>query len=174
MNDEYTDEYDEFDDEELISKSQLKREAHALFELGQAIVALQPANLEKVPLEERLRQAVDQARNIKAHGALKRQHQYIAKLLRNAEVEPIQAAMEKIRLQASQADAVFKQCEQWRERLLNDGNEATQSFIDQFPAVDRQQLRQLIRNAEREQKANKPPKSARELFRLIRTLHEDA
>lgn len=174
MNDEYTENHDAFDDEELISKSQLKREAHALFELGQAIVALQPANLEKVPMDERLRQAVDQARTIKAHGALKRQHQYIAKILRNSDVEPIQAAMDKIRLQASQADAVFKQCEHWRERLLTGGNDALQTFIERFPAVDRQQLRQLIRNAEREQKANKPPKSARELFRLIRALHENA
>ncbi|MDO6462404.1 ribosome biogenesis factor YjgA [Granulosicoccaceae sp. 1_MG-2023] len=173
MNDELT--HDDFDDdEELISKSQLKREAHALLELGRAIVALQPANLEKIPLDDGLRQAVDQARAIKAHGALKRQHQYIAKLLRHTDVAPIEAAMERIRLQASQADAVFKQCEQWRERLLNDGNDAMQAFIDRFPQVERQQLRQLVRNAQREQSAGKPPKSARELFRLIRTLHEDA
>ncbi|MCB1757002.1 MAG: DUF615 domain-containing protein [Gammaproteobacteria bacterium] len=156
------------DDETLISKSQLKREADELFELGKHLVALAPGNLQKIPLDNDLHAAIIEASKIRAHGALKRQQQYIAKLLRKRDVSDIRAALEQIRQQSAGDNALFKQCERWRERLLSEDDTALQAFIDKWPNVDRQQLRQLIRNAKKEIAAGKPPKSSRELFRLIR------
>ena len=165
--------YEEYDDEELISKSQLKREAAELTQLGKDLVALDAASLDKIPLDSQLRDAVDAARTIKSHGALKRQQQFIGKLLRNRDNTEVITAYEKIRQQSSSTNAVFKQSEKWRELLLEDEKSNLQDFINRWPAVDRQKLRQLIRNARKEMAQNKPPKSSRELFRLIRETIEE-
>ncbi len=162
---------DDFE-EELISKSQLKRDAHALLDLGKEIIALQPAHLKKIPLDEDLREAVDEARRIRANVALKRQLHYLAKLLRHKEVDEIQTAMDNIRQQSSKTDTTLKSCDKWRERLIGDENGALEEFISKHPDVDRQKLRQMIRNAQKEASSNKPPKWSRELFRYIRTLTE--
>lgn len=165
-------EQDKFDDEELISKSQLKRDAHELTQLGKDLVALQAVNLEKIPMESDLRDAINEARNISSHGALKRQHQYIGKLLRNRDTSEIYSALDKITQHSSSTNAVFKQSEKWRERLLAENTTALQEFIDQWPDVDRQKLRQLIRSSNKEKILGKPPKSSRLLFRYIRELLE--
>ena len=166
--------YEEYDDEELISKSQLKREAAELTQLGKDLVALDAASLDKIPMDSQLRDAVDVARTIKSHGALKRQQQYIGKLLRNRDNTEVISAYENIRQQSSGTNAAFKQSEKWRELLLEeDKNSSLQEFIGRWPNVDRQKLRQLIRNARKETALNKPPKSSRELFRLIRETIEE-
>lgn len=165
--------YEEYDDEELISKSQLKREAAELTQLGKVLVALDAASLEKIPLDSQLRDAIGAARAIKSHGALKRQQQYIGKLLRNRDNTEVISAYEQIRQQSSSTNAVFKQSERWREQLLEDEKSSLQDFISRWPTVDRQKLRQLIRNARKEMAQNKPPKSSRELFRLIRETIEE-
>jgi ribosome-associated protein len=164
------DAYQNDTDEDFISKSQLKREALQHLDLGREIVALQPKNLEKIPLDDDLRSAIDEARAITSNGARKRQLQYIAKILRNRDVSAIRAALDQIKEQSSSSNAAFRQCERWRERLLNEGSSALEDFITAFPAVDRQQLRQMIRNAQKEVNANKPPKVTRLLFQLIREL----
>ena len=159
---------EDFEEDELISKSQLKREAHALLDLGKEIVALQPANLKKIPMDEDLREAVNEARRISANVALKRQLHYLAKMLRHRDVEDIQVAMNNLRQQSSKTDTVLKSCEKWRERLIANEGGALEEFISKFPTVDRQKLRQMIRNAQKETSNNKPPKWSRELFRYIR------
>ena len=161
-------------DDELISKSQLKREAHELHDLGVKIVALQSKALETIPLEGTLLDAVHAARKITAFGGRKRQMQFIAKLLRHTEVDAIYDAMQKLAAKSSQTDATFKSCERWRERLLSDDNKALGEFIESYPAVDRQQLRQSIRNTKKEISANKAPKYFRELFKLLREQIEQA
>jgi len=75
------------------SKSARKREAHALQKLGEQLVALRAADLEKLPLPENLRDAIDEARRLKGHGAIARQRQYIGKLMREIDVEPVLAAL---------------------------------------------------------------------------------
>ena len=163
----------EDDDIELPkSKSQLKREMNALQELGTAIVKLSDKDLAKIPLPESLSDAIDEARRIKSHGALRRQMQFIGRLMRDVDPEPIQQALDAIRLCGQQSTARFHAMEQWRNRLINEGQSALDEFIGQYPQADRQQLRQLMLNATREAKQEKPPKSARSLFKLIREIIE--
>jgi len=152
------------------SKSQLKREMTALQDLGKAIVELSPGDLAKIPLPDTLAAAVAEARSINSHGALRRQMQYIGRLMRNVDPEPIQQALDAIRLTGQQSTAAFHAVEQWRDRMVGEGQPALDEFIGQHPQADRQQLRQLMLNAQREAKQNKPPKSSRSLFRLLRDI----
>ena len=158
------------DDDEiiLISKSQLKRESHALTDLGKELVELAQSELKKIPLDERLLEAIALAHRIKERGGRKRQLQYIGKLLRTADVEPILAAMEGLKLEHAKDNARQHRLEQWRDRLLEEGDAALNELLAQHPDADRQRLRQLLRNAQKEQSQNKPPKSARELFKYLR------
>lgn len=151
------------------SRSQRKREAHALKDLGEQLVELTPERLAQVPLSERLREAVAEARRIKAHGGRRRQLQLIGKLLRAEDAGPIEQALADLDQNSAAARSAQKRAERWRERLLEEGDEAVAEFLREHPSADPQQLRQLIRNARREQAAQKPPKAYRELFRLIRT-----
>lgn len=158
------------DDEEmiLISKSQLKRESHALSDLGKALVELPQSKLNKIPLEEGLKEAITLARRIPERGGRKRQLQYVGKLLRTMDAEPILAAMEKLELEHAHENARMHRLEQWRDRLLKEGDSALAELLAQHPDTDRQHLRQLLRNAQKEREHNKPPKSARELFKYLR------
>ncbi|MGM0593119.1 MAG: ribosome biogenesis factor YjgA [Pseudomonadota bacterium] len=162
----------EHDDDEIIyvSKSEMKRESHALQALGEELVKLPDAQLATIPMPEQLADAVALARRIKARGGRKRQLQYIGKIMRKIDPEPIQQAMAGLKNEAHKETAKLHRLEQWRDRLIAEGDTALAPLLDEYPYADRQHLRQLIRNAQREQKQNKPPKSSRELFRYLREL----
>lgn len=163
--------HDEFDDEELgPSKSQLKRDAHELVELGETLIELSNQQLATVPLSDGARAVVIETRGITAHGARKRQLKYLGKILRQEEIEPIREALEKIAGRHATVVAQHHQCERWRDRLIAEGDEALTALLHEHPAADRQQLRQLVRNAQAETAKGKPPKSSRELFRYLREL----
>ncbi|HEX5513806.1 MAG TPA: ribosome biogenesis factor YjgA, partial [Gammaproteobacteria bacterium] len=100
----------------------------------------------------------------------RRQLQLIGKLMRQEDAEPIREALARLEHKSAAAIAEHHQAERWRERLLGEGDAAVTEFVAQYPTVDRQQLRQLIRSVQQEQAGNKPPRSARELFRLVRSL----
>lgn len=168
MNDE-NDLYDD-DEEIIISKSQLKRESNALQEMGEELVGLPASKLAKIPMPEELADAVALARKIKARGGLKRQLQYIGKVMRSIDAAPIEQALNELKNAAGKAAAKFHRLEQWRDRLLDEGDAALGELLEEFPHADRQHLRQLIRNAQQEAAKNKPPKSAREIFRYLREL----
>jgi len=157
------------------SKSQLKREMNALQDLGTAIVKLGAKDLAKIPLPDKLADAIHEARRLNSHSALRRQMQFIGRLMRDTDPMPIQQALDAIRLCGQQSAAHFHTIEQWRDRLINEGQTALDEFISQYPLADRQQLRQLMLNAVKEASQEKPPKSARSLFRLLReTLDEQS
>jgi ribosome-associated protein len=162
------------DDEEIIyvSKSQLKRESHELQALGEELVELPAAKLAKIPLPEELADAIALAQRIKQRGGRKRQLQYIGKLMRKIDAEPIQQAMDALKLDATRETVQLHKLEQWRDRLVAEGDAALAELLDAYPNAERQHLRQLVRNAQRESKQNKPPKSAREIFRYLRELME--
>lgn len=168
MNDE-NDLYDD-DEEIIISKSQLKRESNALQEMGEELVGLPASKLAKIPMPEELADAVALARKIKARGGLKRQLQYIGKVMRSIDAGPIEQALNELKNAAGKEAAKFHRLEQWRDRLLDEGDAALGELLEEFPHADRQHLRQLIRNARQEAAKNKPPKSAREIFRYLREL----
>ena len=161
------------DSTEEISKSQLKRDMHALQALGQQLVELPKEQFEKISLEESLRDAIVDARHIRQHGARKRQLQYIGKIMRNVDAKPIQEQLNTLKGQSNQAAQALHTIERWRDRLLKEGDNALEDLVKQYQQVDRQYLRQLLRNAQKETLTNKVPKSTRTLFRYLRELFDE-
>ncbi len=159
------------DDEEIIyiSKSELKREANEAADLGKELMELAPAQLDKIPLDDDLRAAITLANKIRnKHEGFRRQRQFVAKLVRQADPEPIIEALNKIKNLHAQETVKLHLAEQWRERFMSQGNDAVQAFIDQYPGIDIQRLRQTLRLALKEKAANKPPKYYRELFQIVK------
>lgn len=152
------------------SKSQVKREMLGLQSLGEQLVELGPDRLKRIEMPQDLRDAVLFARKLKRGEALRRQLQYIGALMRDADPEPIQKALDEIgRGQRAEAQ-LFRKLEQWRDDLLEGNDQIQEVIITHFPDADRQRLRQLVLNARREKEENKPPKSSRALFRYLREL----
>ncbi|UXY13779.1 DUF615 domain-containing protein [Chitiniphilus purpureus] len=157
---------------EPVSKSQMKRDMHALQALGEALVPLDRKYLESLALPDKLFDALIEAKRLKAHGAIARQRQYIGKLMRDVDPAPIQALLDKLAGVSDRHTAWLHQLERLRERLLAEPK-AVEDFIGEHPDVDIQRLRQLIRNAQKERAdaaAGKmaPPKAFRELFQLLK------
>lgn len=151
------------------SKTQRKQEAHARQDIGVRLVQLSEERLAALNLTEELRRAVLEAKRLHAHGARRRQMQYIGKLMRRVEVEPILAHLDAV-AQGAQAEAArLHVIERWRERLLSD-DAALASFLQDYPHAQSQPLRALIRNAHKEQREEQPPKSSRALFRALRDI----
>jgi len=153
-----------------ISKSQRKRDMHNLQDLGQQLVDLPKDQFDKITLEESLHDAVVDARHIRQHGAKKRQLQYIGKIMRNIDTGPIKEQLDTIQGHSIQATQTLHNIERWRDRLLEQGDQALEELVIQYPQTDRQYLRQILRNAQKEILANKPPKFSRTLFQYLREL----
>ncbi|MBU9845943.1 ribosome biogenesis factor YjgA [Rahnella ecdela] len=161
------------DEEEIIwvSKSEIKRDAEALKDLGAEMVDLGKNSLDKLPLDEDLRAAIDLCQKIKKEGR-RRQMQLIGKMLRSRDVEPIETALDKLKNRHNQQVSLFHKLEMLRDRLVEEGDDAVPTVLDLYPEADRQQLRALIRNAQKEKAANKQPKSYRQIFQYLRELAE--
>ncbi len=161
------------EDDEIIwvSKSEIKRDAEALKDLGQEMVDLGKNSLDKLPLDEDLRAAIDLAQKIKKEGR-RRQMQLIGKMLRSRDVEPITTALDKLKNRHNQQVSLFHKLEVLRDRLVEEGDDVIPAVLDLYPEADRQQLRALIRNAQKEKATNKPPKSYRQIFQYLRELAE--
>lgn len=154
------------------SKTQLKREAEALQELGRRMAELRPDQQARLPIDDRLRAAIEEYGRIKAHGAKRRHLQYIGKLMRGADAEAIREVVDRFDSATAAHNQLFHEMERWREQLIEGGDEALRGFVDQHPQADIQHLRQLIRNARREREREQTPAQARKLFRYIRELYE--
>jgi ribosome-associated protein len=151
----------------VISKTKLKAEADALQAIGKKLVDLPKEKLLKLSLPEALYEAVMEAKRITANGAIRRQMQYLGRLMREIDPAPIVDQLHRWEGKHNEENARFHGMERWRTRLLTDA-QAVSEFLMKYPHTDSQQLRTLIRNVQREELANKPPKSSRELFKLIR------
>ncbi len=162
----------EIDDDEPLSKTQLKALADAQQALGVRLFALNQDKLLKLKLPEALIEAVMDAKKITANGAIKRHKQFIGKLMREVDPAPIEAQLAIWDGKNNVQNARFHGMERWRDRLLSNDDQALSEFLTQYPSADRQQMRTLVRNARKEAENNKPPKSSRELFKLIRTAFE--
>ncbi len=165
---------DEFeDDAEHLqpSKTALKRQMTALQKLGETLVELSDKELARMPIEDdRVREVIHEARGIRSHSARRRHLQYLGKLMRGIDPIPIEQALEALHQRRRGNAEAFHRLEQWRERLLQEGDPAVQALLDAFPGGDRQLLRQLIRQHRREAEAGKPPAASRKLFRYLREL----
>ncbi|WP_045224171.1 ribosome biogenesis factor YjgA [Methyloterricola oryzae] len=165
------DQEEEFDDyAERPSKSQIKRECHALEELGEELAALSAEKLSRFDLSPELREAIRQVQTITSHGALKRQRKFVGKLLRETDAEPIRQQLASLSVQSAQAVHALHRVEQWRDRLLAGDDHDVNACMELHPEADRQKLRQLVRDARRERAAEAPPRSARLLFKYLREL----
>ena len=159
---------DTWDEEEGKSKSQVKREMHELQKLGEELIALSAASRARVPLDDELKDALQLADKLSnKREALRRHIQFIGRLMRSRDLEPIDQALALLRNTNQAATRQFHKVETWRDKLLAE-NDAVTEFIAEYPEIDVQQLRQLIRNAKKEQEKQQPPKYFRELFQLIK------
>ncbi|MBI0061056.1 ribosome-associated protein [Gilliamella sp. M0320] len=159
------------EDDEIIyvSKSEIKRDAEVLKKLGVELVNLSKNEISKIPLDEDLLYAIELAQKIKKEG-YRRQIQYIGKLLRNRDIEPITQALDKLKNRHNQQVAMFHRLEKLRDELIETGD--AESIMELFPTADRQQLRTLARSARKELTANKPPKTTRQIFQYLKELSE--
>ena len=156
-----------------ISKSQLKREAKELLDLARQLVAMTDSGLKRLPLDEELREAIEFARSIKAHGAKKRQLMTVGKMLRQRDNQALLEAVNQSSQKTRQANARFHHIESWRDRLCNGSDQDLSELLSQAPGANAQTLRQLVRNARNEARLGKPPVSARKLFKLLREMDEE-
>jgi ribosome-associated protein len=154
---------------EDISKSQAKRDAKALQDLGVNIAQLSASHLDQIPLPEDLLEAIAQFKKNNTNVAKKRNVQLIGRLMRNIEdISPIQAAYDKISSGGELNTARFQLMESWRSRLLSDDKQALTDFLQQYPSDNSQQLRLLIRQARSERDQQKNLGASTALFRWIR------
>jgi ribosome-associated protein len=155
------------------SKTQLKKEMHALQALGEELVQLNDGQLAEVPLPERLRDAIIEAKRIRQHEGRRRQMQYVGRLMREIDAEPVREKLAGWKGVSREATSLLHHVERWRERLLDDAA-AMQEFAAAHRSADLQQLRTLVRSIRKERAGDKPPKHYRELFRVLREILEPA
>lgn len=159
---------DDDEDIEYVSKSQMKREMLALQALGEKLVELSVEQIRQLTLPDDLQSAILQAKTIKKHGAKRRQQQYIGRLMRGVDAQDIEAQYEKLTQHSAAAINQLHKIEKWRDRLIHEGDHALTEFMNQYPGVDHQQLRSLIRSAKQELTQNRPPRAFRKIFQLIK------
>ncbi|WP_306575035.1 ribosome biogenesis factor YjgA [Oligella urethralis] len=135
------------------SKSQVKRQLHAIVDLTKELIELSVDRIRQLPLEEEMTRALEQAKSFKSHGAKRRQTHYAAKLLRQADLETIKTLLHTWKHGSKEQNDHFHRLELMRERLIESDEEVTK-FIEQYPQLDIQALRSVVRAARKEQAQN--------------------
>jgi len=158
---------DEEDEELPPSKTKIKKQMHELRDLGKELTELGKDQLAQLDIPDTLREALREMKNINTFGAQRRQIQYIGKLMRDVDPVPILAKLDTWKGKSQHHVAYMHQLERWRERLL-ESEDALTDLLSAHPQADAQRLRTLIRNAQREIKAQKPAKNYREIFQVLR------
>ena len=157
------------EDANLISKTRRKKQMHDLQALGAALVKLPADQLRRIELPDDLREAVEACRPMTKHEAIRRQMQYIGKLMRHLEAGPIAAQLEALNAPAARETARFHRAERWRDALLAEGD-GLERFVQEFPEADVESLRRLAAAAREERAAERPPRRYRELFQAINAI----
>lgn len=173
MNEEY--EYDEEAEEYYAirpNKTQIKKDMAVLFALSEEMSELSMPLLKTLELPEVINKAVVEVSGMPHKGARKRLLKYITGQLHKIDVSPIMEKMARIKNKSAHAVREHHIVEHWRDRLIAEGNDALTELLDEHPHADRQLLRQLVRNAQKEIEAGKPPKSSRQLYRRLKVLFQ--
>ncbi|MEI8362327.1 MAG: ribosome biogenesis factor YjgA [Betaproteobacteria bacterium] len=157
--------------EEPISKTQLKADADAQQALGVRLSELPKDKLLKLDLPDTVLIAVLETKKITANGAIRRHRQYLGRLMREIDNAPILEQLARWDGKHTAENAYFHGLERWRDRMIADADVLAE-FIALYPKTDIQQLRTLVRNAQKELAADKPPKSSREIFKRLREVTE--
>ncbi|MFW8590924.1 ribosome biogenesis factor YjgA [Glaciecola sp. 2405UD65-10] len=159
----------ENDELEFTSKTQLKQAADQLKKLGLELVDLTPGEREKIPLDDELLDTIELCTRInRKKDGFRRQLQLIGKKLRSRDTDPIERALAQLKSSHTASNKHFHILERLRDTILNKGEEGVNKALEEFPQLERQRLRQLVRNAQKQEKENKPPVAARELFQYLR------
>lgn len=171
----------EYDDEEYIaSRTEQKKSMQQYVDIGKQLLNLSNKQLNTIPLNNEVLDALETAKKISVGNALKRQLSFLAKLIRKSDYESIQVALEKIQLKDKQYDLVSQKTEQWRDRLLGGETGVLGQFIEKYNCDERQKLGQITRHAIKEAKKQQqekdvdgkvktPSKYKKQLFSLLRT-----
>jgi ribosome-associated protein len=156
-------------EDEFISKTQIKAQALEQQKLGVSLIDLSQAELAKIPMDSELLDAVLLARKIRQKKeGYRRQLQFIGKLMRSRDTAPIEQAMLVIKSAHKKQNNEFHKLEQLRDDILVQGDSKIESALAEYPSLDRQKLRQLVRQAKKQKSENKAPKAARELFKYLK------
>ena len=154
------------------SKTQIKQEYKAFHALGKSLLSLSQEELQNAPLSESLMEAVCVAKK-QTRSAFQRQLRFVANLVSKQDVEPIRAYLKAIELSKRKKTEAFHRVERWRDALVVGEEDIMDEIIQRYTDVDFQHLNQLVRNAQKELRAQSSPKAARQLFRYLTELEED-
>ena len=171
MSEEY--EYDDEAEEYYAirpNKTQIKKDMAVLFALSEEMSELPAGHTKLLELPEIINKAVMEVSGMPHKGARKRLLKFIAGQLHKIDIEPILEKLSRIKNKSAHAVREHHVVERWRDRLIAEGNDALAALLDEQPHADRQLLRQLVRNAQKEAAAGKPPKSSRLLYRRLKDL----
>ena len=152
------------------NKTRIKKDMAVLFALSEELSVLPPTQLKALELPDNIHKALTEASGMPHKSARKRLLKFITGQLNKIDIEPYLEKLARMKSQSAHAVREHHIAERWRARLINDGNAALTELLNDHPHADRQQLRQLIRNAQKETELAKPPKSSRLLYRYLKVL----
>lgn len=161
------------DEDEFISKTRQKRRMTELQDVGAELVKLSGEQLARIRMPEELREAIEECRGYTRHEAIRRQLQYIGKIMRGIDSAPVAEQLAALRAPSKRQTALFHLAEKWRDELLADAG-ALERFAREFPRADAARLRTLLDGAHAERAARKPARHARELFHAVNDVVLDA
>jgi len=153
------------------SRNELKKQMQDLQELGEAVASLPVDRLDKLKIDERLRDAIDELRRTRSFEGKRRQIQYIGKLMKHENPDPLREAVASFRVGSATDTLALHQAEYWRDQLLA-GDDALANWVEEYPATDVQQLRSLVRSARKErlEPGERHGRAYRDLFKLVKEL----
>ncbi len=152
------------------NKTRLKRELAELREMVLELMQLGDSERSELELSETFVRELKIAARTRPSSGRNRQIKYLAKLLQSDGYEQVQLWLRSRNSRHSEQNRRFHMLEQWRQRMLEQGDAALQAFLREYPQTDRQQIRQMIRSAQREQAQGKPVGAGKKLFRLLREI----
>ncbi|MEX2366911.1 MAG: ribosome biogenesis factor YjgA [Pseudohongiellaceae bacterium] len=158
-------------DDQQVSKSQRKREMHALQNLGRQLTEINDSLLDKLTLPDELKHAIAEYKRLpNKHEARRRQMQFIGRLMRDVDATEIEQILDQSRLNVEQEKRKFHQLELLRDELLQENSKTLEHLISEYPTIDIQHLRQLVRQSQKQLAEHKPPAASRKLFRYLRDI----
>ena len=160
------------EEDDFISKTRRKRQMHDLQDLGKTLVKLSREQLARIDMPESLRDAVNECRRFTKHEAIRRQMQYIGKIMRDIDAGPIAAQVAQIEAPSKRQTALFHVAERWRADFLEQPD-AIARFVQEYPEADPHRLRALADQAREEKRGDKPLKRYRELFHVLNAFLQD-
>ena len=160
---------EDLEKDSIVSKTELKKDSKKIQQFGRKISELTINNIEAFKFPLNIYDAVIGLKNLKSNSAKKRQVQYLGKLLREFDLTHAFLVMKQLEVSSQKEIQRNHIVEGWRDKLLSNNDSITE-FVDEYPKIDRQSLRQTISNAQKEKKDNKNPKYSRQLFKLIKDI----